>query len=517
MRIRSLSPPVAARVRPAPRTGGVLPVAAVVFAAVTAQAQFEDVQSRISEFTLNNGVKFLVLERHQAPVVSCYTLADVGSAQEVKGITGLAHMFEHMAFKGTSRIGTRDAIREKKALDRVEWAFAALKAERAKGRKADPEKLKQLEAGFLAAQEAADRFVVRNEFGDIVERAGGRGLNASTASDWTDYYFSLPSNQLELWFYLESERFRDPVLRQFYKERDVVIEERRMRVESYPIGKMIEEFLSVAYKAHPYGESGIGHMSDLQSFSRGDAEAFFTKYYVASNLTCAVVGDVDPGRVRELAQAYFGRLPRRPKPEPLRTVEPPQTGERRLTLRLQAQRLLVIGYHIPDFNDPDNAAYEALGSLMSEGRSSRLYRRLVRDQQIAVAAGGFPGLPGIKYPGLFVCYAFVAPGHTNEEVEKSLLEEADRLTTEPVGSDELDGVKRRRRANLVRSLESNSGMASNLAMYQALTGDWHELFRALEKINTLTAADIQRVARRTFTFDNRTIGVIEPLETASTP
>jgi predicted Zn-dependent peptidase len=469
------------------------------------------VESRITEFTLDNGLKFIVLKRDPAPVVSCYTYADVGSAQEVKGITGLAHVFEHMAFKGTSRIGTRQAARERKALDRVDAAFAALTAERQQGRRADPARLQQLEAAFKSAQDEAARYVVRNEFGDIIERAGGRGLNASTGSDRTDYYFSLPSNQIELWFCLESERFRDPVLREFYQEKDVVMEERRMRVDSHPIGKLIEEVLSVTFKAHPYGEPGIGHMSDLQVMSRADAQAFFARHYIPSNLTCSVVGDVEPRQIERLARSYFGRLPKRPKAEPLRTEEPPQAGERRVRLQLQAQRLVVMAYHIPDLNHPDNAAYESLGSLLSEGRSSRLHRELVRDRRVAVAAGGFPGLPGVKYPGLFLFYAVVAPGKTNEDAEQALLEQVERLKNTPVSAEELEGVKRRSRANLIRSLESNTGMASNLAMFQALTGDWRNLFRQLEKIHAVTPADIQRIAQATFTFDNRTIGTIEPM------
>jgi predicted Zn-dependent peptidase len=482
---------------------------------MVALAQFDSVQSRITEFTLHNGMKFIVLERHQAPVVSCYTYADVGSVQEVKGITGLAHLFEHMAFKGTTRIGTKNYPKEKAALDNVDRAFDAWKAEREKGRKADAARLRELETAFKAAQEAAGRFVARNEFGEIIERAGGRGLNASTSSDRTDYFFSLPSNQLELWFHLESERFLDPVFREFYQEKDVVMEERRMSVENQPIGKLLEEFTSVAYKAHPYGESVLGHMSDLQLMSRADAQAFFTKYYVAGNLIGVVVGDVAPPQVRQFAQAYFGRLPKRSLPEPLRTVEPAQVGERRVALHLEAQRLVLVGYHSADINSPEAAAYDALSSLLSEGRSSRLYRRLVRDKQLAVAAGGFPGLPGLKYPGLFLFYAFVAPGHTNQELENAIQEETERLKNEPVNTEELAGVKQRARANLVRSLEDNTGMAANLAMYQGLTGDWRNLFQQLARINAVAPADIQRIAKATFTFDNRTVGTIDPVATPS--
>ncbi len=481
---------------------------------IRAQDEFRDIQSRVTQFTLDNGMKFLVLERHQAPVASFLTYADVGATQEVKGITGLAHIFEHIAFKGTRVVGTKDYAQERPLLKKVEKAYYALRDERRKVEKADPNKLKQLQQDFKDAQEQAGKFIVKEEFGEAIERAGGRGLNAGTGEDSTIYFFSLPSNEMELWFFLESERFRDPVLREFYKERDVVMEERRL-MESQPIGRLVEEFQSVAYKAHPYGEGVIGHMSDLQNITRADAEAFFKKYYIPSNLVSVVVGDVDPKRVRELAEIYFDRLPSSPKPEPLRTVEPPQQGERRVSLTLQSQRIIVVGYHKPDINHPDNAVYDAIGSLLSQGRSSRLYRSLVRDKKVATQAGGFPGFPGQKYPGLFLFFAFTAPGHNNDEVEKAFEEEINRLKTQPVSKEELDGVKRRARANLLRQLGDNFSLAMQLSNYQVLTGDWRNLFKQLDKINAVTPQDIQRVAKDTFTRDNKTVGTIDPIETAA--
>jgi len=481
--------------------------------AVVAHAQFDEIQSRISEFVLDNGMKFIVLERHQAPVVSFYTYADVGSAQEVNGTTGLAHLFEHMAFKGSQKIGTREFEKERLALGREDEAYAAFAAARRQG--ASAEDLKSLEVAFRAAQAEAGKWVVKNEYDEAVERAGGRGLNANTSSDRTVYFFSLPSNASELWFYLDSERFYEPVLREFYKERDVVMEERRLSVEGNPVGKLVEEFLSVAYKAHSYKSPTIGYMSDLQNLTRSDAQSFFSKYYVPSNLTAVVVGDVDKASIRALAETYFGRIPKKSAPEPLRTVEPPQAGERSFKLRLQSQRVSLVGYHKPGIQHPDNAVYDALGSLLSEGRSSRLYRSLVRDQKIAVEAGGFPGFPGQKYPGLFLFFAFTAPGHENAEVEKALEAETRRLCKELVSAEELDGVKRRARANLLRQLGDNAGLAMQLADWQGLTGDWHNLFRQLDKIDAVTSADVQRVAKTTFTEINRTIGAIEPEQ--STP
>jgi predicted Zn-dependent peptidase len=486
------------------------PLLLIAAAICWGQSTFSDVEKRVSEFTLANGWKFLVVERHQAPVAAFYTYADVGSAQEVKGITGLAHMFEHMAFKGTSRIGTTNYREEKNALDRVDQAFLAWRAEKMKMGQADAAKLERLQKELDAAQEGAGKFVVANEFSRLIEQAGGRGLNASTGADRTDYYFSLPSNAAELWFYLESERFLDPVLREFYKEASVVREERRMRTENHPIGKLVEEMLSVAYKAHPYGEPGVGHMSDLETFTRADAQAFFQKYYGPSNLLSVIVGDVDPKRMQRLAETYMSRIPPRPKPEPLRTVEPPQIAERRIVLRAQAQPFLAIGYHKSALNHPDFAVFEALSSLMSEGRSSRLYQDLVIKKKTAVQAGGFGGFPGQKYPGLFLFLGVPSPDKNNEELEKDMAAEIERLNNELVSADELDGVKNRARAGLISLLSSNTGMASQLAQWQVLTGDWHNLFRYLDKIAAVTPQDIQRVAKQTFHAANRTVAYLVP-------
>jgi predicted Zn-dependent peptidase len=476
-----------------------------------AQDSFREIQSRVTSFTLHNGMTFLVLERHQAPVASFLTLADVGSVQEVKGITGLAHIFEHMAFKGSTTLGGNNYAEERLALDRVDQAFYALRDERRKGAKADSEKLKKLAADFQGAQDGASKFVVKNEFGDAVDRAGGRDLNANTAQDSTRYYFSLPSNSAELWFSLESERFLHPVLREFYKEKDVVMEERRMSNENNPIGKLLEEAAHVAYKAHPYGEPVVGHMSDLQEITRADAEAFFKKYYQAGNLVSVIVGDVDPAKIRGWAEAYFERLPAAPKPEPLRTVEPAQEGERRTTLRLKSEPVLLMAYHKPGINHPDYPAYRAMAGVLSEGRSSRLYASLVRDQKIAVMATGFTGFPGDKYPGLFSFAAFAAPGHTNQEIEKAFDKEIERLKNDLVSAEELAGVKRRARAGLIGSLGDNIGLANALADWQMLTGDWRNLFRQLDRLDAVTAADIQRVAKTTFAVENRTVAAIESI------
>lgn len=469
-------------------------------------AEFE---SRVTQFTLDNGLRFIVLERHEAPVVTCYTHANVGAVDEVTGMTGLAHLFEHMAFKGTRTVGTKDYEAEARALAKIDEAFEAIKAEKAKPGGGDETRLAQLRRQFQEAQQEAQQYLVHDEFDEILKQAGGVGLNAGTSSDYTVYFVSLPSNKLELWMLLESDRFLNPVLREFYKEKDVVMEERRLRTETQPVGKLLEEFLAVAYKAHPYGAPVIGHMSDIEALTRKEAEAFFRTHYGASNLTIAVVGDVDPARVRALAREYFGRIPYRPAPEPVETVEPPQPGERRVVVEDPAQPFVLIGYHKPSINHEDNAVFDAITDIMGNGRTSRLYRSLVRDQKIAVATSGFQGMPGQKYPGLFLFYAMPARGHTNQECECAIYAEIERLRNEPVTEQELKKAKTRARAALIRQLDSNAGLAEQLTFYEVLTGDWRNLFKQLEQIDRVSAEDIQRVARTYFTTKNRTVGIIE--------
>ncbi len=474
------------------------------------QDPLKEFEKRVTEFTLSNGWKFLVVERHQAPVAAFYTYVDAGSVQDPRGSTGLAHMFEHMAFKGTRTIGTKNYAEEKNSLDRVDTAFGALRREKSKPGGGDPATLKRLEDDFKTAQEGAGKFVETNEFSIAVDRAGGRGMNASTGHDRTDYFYSLPSNSAELWFYLESERFREPVLREFYKEAGVVREERRMRIESQPIGKLIDETLATAFLAHPYGTSNVGYMSDLESFNTADAAEFFKKYYTPSNMMSVVVGDVDPKRIRALADQYMGRLPSAEKPEALRTVEPPQAAEKRFVLRAKAQRFAVMAFHTPSIHHPDYPVFVATGSLLSAGRSSRLYDSLVTKQKIAVAAAGFPGFPGDKYPALFIAYGVPAPGKTNEELEKAMHAEIERLKAEPVSADELEGVKNRQRYGLINSLASNTAVGGELAKWQMLTGDWRNLFRFLDKMAAIKPEDIQRIAKSTFVEKNRTVGYLEP-------
>lgn len=487
-------------------------LAGLLVLAATATARAQDLASfekRVTVKTLDNGLTVLVCERPEVPVFSFFTHVDVGADREVPGITGLAHMFEHMAFKGTDTIGTTDYADEKVALEKVERTYAAYDVERRRTVGHDDKKVAESEKSWKDALTEANKYVVTNAFGEIVEREGGVGLNAFTSSEETGYFYSLPSNRLELWAYLESERFLKPVMREFYKERDVVYEERRLSTDSQPIGRLIEQFLAAAFTAHPYGQPVVGWPSDLQSFSATDAMEFYRHYYVPANMVVTLVGDVRASEAIPLVEKYFGRLPAAPPPGPLRTIEPQQRAERQVTLREAAQPYYIEGYHRPDSRDPDDAVYNVIADLMSSGRTSRLYRSLVRDKKIAAGASGFSGWPGTKYPHLFAFFAVSTPGHTPEELRDAIRAEVERIKSEDVSDEELRMVKTRSKANLIRRLGSNSGLAFQLGQYQARDGDWRELFRSVDRIDKVTKADIRRIAQKTFLPENRTVGILE--------
>lgn len=464
-----------------------------------------DFEKKVTQFTLDNGLTFLVIERHQAPVVSFHTYVNAGAVDDPKGATGLAHMFEHMAFKGTPEIGSKNWNEERKALERIEAIYDRLEAERNKGFRANQETIKRLESELKDAIATADSYVEPNEYERLVESNGGVGMNAGTGEDSTQYFYSFPSNHLELWFLLESERFLRPVLREFYKERDVVREERRMRVESSPQGQLIETALATAFAAHPYHNWAGGWPSDIERFRATDAEAFFKTYYAPSNLTIAIAGDVDPAQARTLAQKYFGRLPKAPLPPIVHTVEPPQAGEKRAAVATKAQPLLLIAYKRPDQYSPDSPALEVLSEILSAGRTGIMYKDMVRDSQIALAAQTVSAYPGSKYPSLFVFFSVPSPGHTVEENEKAIEAIIEHLQKEKVDEAALNRVKTNLRAGVIRGLDNNAGLASRLASYQANYGDWRRLFTELDEYSKVTAEDVQRVARRYLIKKERTV------------
>jgi predicted Zn-dependent peptidase len=491
------------------RTAAIFLTAAVMALASARAQDLKSFEQKITTKVLPNGLTLIICERPEAPVFSYTTFVDAGDVNDPSGQSGLAHMFEHLAFKGTSEIGTTNYAAEKIALAKVEAANDAYEAEYLKFVGRDENKLKELKEAFLQAQKEAHKYVIPNQFTDIAERNGAHDLNAGTGLDETSFYWSMPENRLELWAYLESSRLSDTVPREFYKERDVVIEERRMRTDSNPEGRLFEQFLATAYVAHNYGRSGVGWPSEVSQISATEAMAFHKKYYIGANIVVAVVGDVNASQALPMLEKYFSRVPGGAKPEEMTTVEPTQFAEKSVIIRDPTQPIYMEGYHRPDYRDPDNAVYDAISDILSNGRVSRLYRSLVRDKQIAAEAEGVSPYPGDKYPSMFVFFAVPNPGHSPREIRDAIRQEIEKLKTTDVTDEELAMFKTRTRADLLRGLADNQGLANDLAEYQTRYGDWRELFLQLDKVDKVTKADIRRVANRIFIPSNRTSASIE--------
>ena len=488
-----------------------LALAALAFAGAqaTLSQDLKSFEQRTTTKVLPNGLTLIICQRPEAPVFSYNTFIDAGDVNDPSGQSGLAHMFEHLAFKGTSEIGTTNWEAEKVALAKVEAANDAYEAEYLKKVDRDPKKLADLEKAFKDAQDEAHKFVVQNQFWEVAERNGATGINASTGLDETMYFWSMPENRIELWAWLESSRLSDVAPREFYKERSVVMEERRMRTDSNPIGRLLEQFLATAYVAHNYGRSGVGWPSEVGQITATEAMEFHKKYYTGSNIVVSIVGDVKASEALPMLEKYFSRVPAGPKPEEMTTVEPRQFAEKTVVIREATQPIYIEGYHRPDYRDPDDAVYDAISDIMSNGRVSRLYRSLVRDQQIAAEVEGFSPYPGDKYPGLYCFFAVPLPGHTPAEMRDAIHKEVDRLKNADITDDELAMFKNRTRADLLRGLADNQGLANMLAEYQTRFGDWRELFLQLDKVDKVTKADVRRVAKTLFVTGNRTSASIE--------
>ncbi len=464
----------------------------------------QEFEKRVTEFTLPNGMHWIVYERHEAPVVSFNSFVNAGAVDDPAGESSMAHMFEHMIGKGTTTVGTKNWPAEQKALQRVEQVYDRYEEEHRKAAKADPKKLQQLEAELKDAIESANSYVQPNEFTRVIEEQGGVGFNAGTAQDYTTYFYSLPANKTELWFLLTSEWFRRPVFREFYKERDVVREERRMRVESSTQGKLMELLMATSFMAHPY-RNMIGWASEIEALRAKDANEFYKTYYAPGNITMAVVGDVKAADIKRLAERYFASIPARPLPPPVVTVEPPQEGEKRAVLETNSQPFLLMGYKRPSQTDPDDPVFDVIAGILSSGRTGLLYKELVRDKRIALAVQAGATFPSGKYANLFVLFDLPQAGHTIEENEKAVLDIIGRLKREKVDDATLQRVKTKVRAGLIRQLDSNSGLASQLPYYSVMYGDWRVMFTGLKDIEKVTADDVQRVAKKYFTDENRTV------------
>jgi predicted Zn-dependent peptidase len=464
----------------------------------------QEFQKKASEFTLPNGLHLIVLERHESPVVSFETWVNTGSIHDPAGETGLAHMFEHLAYKGTEAIGTHSWPEEKKALDAVEEAYDRMQAEANKGIKADEMRVGMLRNQFRLAADNAQRLSSSGDYRRIMEENGAVNLNAFASIAATDFSYSLPSNRAELWFLMESQRLLHPVFREFYRERDLVAEEYVQRVDSNPQGKLLAELLAAAFKVHPYRNPPAGWSSDIQNLRLARAQAFFERYYVPANMTIAIVGDIPVADAKRLAERYFGPMSAKPAPPLVATQEPPQSGPKTVILEMPGPPVTMVGYKRPSQFDKDDNSLDLIQILLSQGRTGMLYSELVQEKRIAQQAQAAASLPDSSFPSLFVFMLTPAPGHTVEENQRALDDLLRRFKSNPVEPQLLARAKAQGRANFIRRLASNRDVARLLALYSASYGDWRKLFTTLDDLSQIKPEDLQRAANRCFVATVRT-------------
>ena len=472
----------------------------------------------VIEHELENGMKILMVPRPGDPNIAVGWIARVGSVYERPGITGVAHLFEHMMFKGTRTLGTSNIEEDLQIIEELDAVKSQLYVEEAVlqrkhhlGEIDDPsdpaersprhrELLEEFEVLLARQQE----LLIKEDFSRIYTGQGASGMNAGTSYDFTIYFVNVPANKLELWFWMESDRLLNPVFREFYSERDVVHEERRLRTDSTPIGKFQEQFDAMFWESSPYSWPVVGWPSDLEGITREEALAFFDQYYAPNNIAAALIGDFDPDHAVALAERYFGRIPRgeRPPLEP-RTREMPQLAEKRMVASAETNPQVVIRYHsVPD-GHVDEPALVVLGQLLN-GRTGRLYKALIEEQEVATNASG--GQSGFKFEGMFGLRGTARQGRTPEEVEQALYAELERLKTEPVGDRELQKVKNQNAASNFRDLEGNFQLMMNLLIREGNRG-WETVNTDPPLYDSVTAEDIARVANTYFTKENRAVAI----------
>lgn len=466
---------------------------------------FGELEARVVEHELRNGMRFLILERHDAPLVSMVIAVRAGAVNEVTNKTGIAHFLEHLAFKGTETIGTKNYKAEHKAIAELDAAFTAYHNVQKEG--ADTGSLALLYAEFKRRQRLASSCIVQGELSEIYDRNGASSFNASTSYDYTTYIVTLSSNRFELWCAVESDRMANPVFREFYTERDVIIEERRMRTDNSLKGLFYEEFRGVSYKAHPYGRPVIGHMSDIKNLSRKDVREFYETYYVPQHMTAAVVGDVRAEEIIPMIDAYFSRIPKRPDPPPLITEEPEQQGIRRVEMHMGRRPMMRMGFLTVPIGHKDEIVLDLLASVLGHGRSSRLYRSLVEERGVASSINVWHST-GL-YAGQLAFSGIPIEGVTAADLEEALLEELALLEDNPITHEELDAARARWEVNAYGSFTSNLGMGYRLAQGDQSPAGWRETFRTIDRAKEVTPEQVMEAAERYIDPDRRSVGLME--------
>ncbi len=448
----------------------------------------------VEEVTLDNGMRFLLVERPQASTVAAGWVARVGSADEPRGGTGVSHLLEHLLFKGTRTVSARQLELELGLLgdlDRTAAEIARLEA-RPKSSARSERKLEEQRARFAQLQKLARKAAFLGEFSLFYSQAGATGLNANTLEDLTMFYVTLPAEKLELWFWLESDRLRHPVFREFYKEKQVIAEERRLRVGSTPTGELDETYRKLFWGALPYAWLPLGEPEDLAGASRAAVRDFFDRHFAASNLTAVLVGNFDRERVERLARRYFGRLAAGQASNRRPTLEAPAPRPEPLIAECDCPPQVQIRYPTVPFRHPDSYRLQVLAGVLN-GRTGRLYRSLVLDRQLAYSASVLQH--PLRRAGSFLFVAESRGDTDPRALEAAWSDVVDRLGRESFSDDELHKVKNQITADAYRRLQDSSSLMRQLLIYDGL-GEWRHINDWPDRILRVGKTEVVDVARR---------------------
>jgi predicted Zn-dependent peptidase len=475
-------------------------------------ASSSDLSLPVVEKVLKNGLRVLVVEQPGVPVVSFSFMMPVGAQDAPKGKTGLPHMLEHMMFKGTETIGTKDYKREKPILEAMDKVAEYMNAEK---EKLEPsvEKLKALAAQMKQLEAEHRQVVVKDELSAIYTRNGGQSLNAWTSQDVTNYHITLPANKVLLYATIEKDRLSHPVFREFYSERDVVAQERRWRTESSPEGALEEALECTAFQASPYKDPAIGWMSDIFKLTRPDAVAFYKQTYRPDRGVLAVVGGVKASDILPILERTLGTVPNPPASiPPLKqdwTKEPPQKGAKTTVALFDADPLAMMAWHVPNFPHKESVVLDVLSTILTSGNTSRLVKDLIYTQKIATSVSASTGYPGDRDPNLFVMQFTPAPKQSYDSVAAAIESEVRDIRIKGVTDEELNRARRAAESSFLWEKTSTSGLAQDLAYNQAVHGDWRYTTQYLDMVRSITSKDIQEVAAKYLVPENRTIATLE--------
>jgi predicted Zn-dependent peptidase len=494
------------------------------FSIVQADSVFKDAASRlktnIKKVTFENGLTLIMLRRTTSPTLALYTKFKVGSSDEIPEMSGTAHMLEHMLFKGTANIGTTDFKSEKKyytllkstghELDQLNLEKRNLQLKDLPVSEALDKRILILSRRLKAIEDKEKEFTIPSEDFFIYDQQGQVGFNAYTNNDVTNYQIKLPSNRLEIWAKMESDRLKGPILREYYTERNVIMEERRMRVENRGLGILREKYLSLAFDRSAYGRPVIGYESNIPFLDIYETEAFFKAYYSPDNMVIGIVGDLDFDKTEEMIKKYFGDLqPSKNRRKEQRIIAKFNLGERRITFKHPGGSILLLGWQKPAYPHKDSIVFELIDSILTKGARSKLYQQAVLKEKLVSSISAWTSDPGERFQNLFTIFANLNEDVDAAKLETIIWEEIDKLKKGEITEEEIAIAKNQAIADFLRDVDSNASLADGLTFFELVTGNWEDMFISYDKFNAVSKEDIVRVINKYFTKENMTAGFLD--------